>query len=420
MIIFMIKPIFLALSSNTEPDDFVLAQDLFNNPSNHEGDHCVEQLIDCFKDYLGAKEVFAFDSGRSALYRIVQSFNLPKGAGVMVPGFTCAAAVNPLIWAGLKPVFVDIDQSLNINQEDLVSKIRPGVKVVLAQHTFGLPLDMDFISRISQENELLIIEDCAHSLGASWRGKLTGSWGQASFFSFGRDKIISSVFGGLAVLNDQNLVKTMKRFRKNTTLPSKKWIRQQLKHPLLVEKWIKPLYGYGEIGRKMLLFLQKTGWLSKSMTREEKRGQFRPAKAMPEAMAALALNQFLKLDKFNLHRQEIADFYRHELSDLPLSLPSFNSERVYLKFPVILPDKDMADKFIHRMRAEKIYLYDGWRGSPIVPADTCLTAMKYLVGDCPTAEDICQRLVNLPTHININLSDAERMTKVIKQYFYSL
>lgn len=98
------------------------------------------------------------------------------------------------MWAGGVPVFVDIDPATyNIDTKDMRKKITHKSKVVVIQHSFGLPQNLDEILQIARENNLLVIEDCAHTLGAKYKGKAIGTFGNASIFSFGATKIIDAL-----------------------------------------------------------------------------------------------------------------------------------------------------------------------------------------------------------------------------------
>jgi len=414
------KSLFSALSPNVEKDDLELVRHLIRGRGeNYHG--AKKLLMNAFSDYMGV-EAIAFQSGRSALWAIMRSFSWPKDSEIIISGFTCAAAANPLIWAGLKPIFVDIDESLNINVSFIEKFINPKTKAILVQHTFGLPVNMEQIKNIAERYNLKIIEDCAHSLGASFDDKLTGVWGDASFFSFGRDKIISSIFGGMAVSKDKEIIKRISLIEKRSEALPKSWTRQQLKHPLLVNRWVQPLYGKKEIGRKLLLIFQKLGILSKSMSRDEKKSippEIFPAK-IPDELAMLALLQLGKIERYNKHRSQLAKYYEKSLKDLPIIMPQKSEGRIYLKFPIIMADRNLADRLLRFLRHNNIYLYDGWKNSPIVPSDVFLPSMKYKIGSCPSAEDLSGRIVNLPTHINISLDDAARISKTIIEFFNSL
>src|SRR4030043_1069325 len=163
-----IGPISISLSPNTERDDVRLALKTIFRPWLWKRGKAILELEEEFKKYLGVKYAFSFNSGRSSLMAILKVLNLEKGSEVLLQAFTCNAAVNPIIWTGLKPVFVDVNEkTFNMDAEDLRKKITlrrdsgQAPRVVMVQHTFGLSADMDEILEICQKNNLILIEDCA-------------------------------------------------------------------------------------------------------------------------------------------------------------------------------------------------------------------------------------------------------------------
>jgi len=430
-----IKPISISLSPNTEKDDIFLAFKLifqpwlWKNPSTSSGQ--VADLEEEFKKYLGVKYAISFNSGRSALMAILNSLGLNQDDEVLLQAFTCNAAVNPILWSGLKPVYVDCnEETLNIDIKDLkrtLQKIQgKKPKVLMVQHTFGLPAfakasegkpaEMDEILNVCQENNLILIEDCAHSLGAAYKGKRIGTFGQAAFFSFGRDKIISSVYGGMAITNDHSLAEKIRQFQGKLNYPSYYWILQQLLHPILVNYLILPAYGLNQyLGRILLGFFHVLPILSKSVYKKEKDGKI-PGyfpKKLPNALAILALNQFKKLEKFISHQREIAKIYDENLNELGFILPKENLERIYMRYPILIENED-TDKILKMARKKRLFLNDGWRKTPIVPPDTDQNKMQYLLGSCPKAEKIAKNILNLPTHINISQKEAKKIIEFLK------
>jgi len=204
-----LKPITISLSPNTQKDDIWMALRLIFQPWRWKKGKAIKELEDQFKKYLGIKYAFSFNSGRSSLMAILRALDLKPESEVLLQAFTCNAASNPILWSKLKPVYIDCNEdNFNINTEDLKKKITPQSRVVMVQHTFGLPAEMVKILEIAKQNNLILIEDCAHSLGADYYNQKVGTFGKAAFFSFSRDKIISSVYGGMAVTNDlENFVK---------------------------------------------------------------------------------------------------------------------------------------------------------------------------------------------------------------------
>lgn len=415
------KPISISLSPNTEKDDIFLAFKLLFQPWNWKIDvypgsylrlSASTILEEEFKKYLEVKYAIFFNSGRSALMAILNSLGLEKNDEVLLQAFTCNAAVNPIIWSKLEPVFVDCnEETLNIEIEDLKRKITSRSRVVTVQHTFGLPAEMDEILEICRKNNLILIEDCAHSLGATYKGKKIGTFGKAAFFSFGRDKIISSVYGGMAVTNDPSLAEKLRQVQ---GYPSYFWIFQQLLHPILINYFILPLYNFLKIGRLMLYFFQKIKILSKAVSEKEKKGE-NPSyfpKRLPNALAILALNQFKKLERFISHQKEIAKFYNQRLKNLGFILPKENPERVYMRYSILIENGD-TDKILKMAREKRIFLDDGWRKTAIVPPDTVPAKMKYNFGSCPKAERLAKSIINLPTHINITQKEAQGIVEFL-------
>ena len=300
-----VKPISISLSPNVESDDVKLALGLSFLPWKWKNGQSIKKLEQSFKEYLNVKYSFGFNSGRSGLMVILKSLNLEKGAGVLTQAFTCNAAVNPILWLGLKPVYVDCNKDdFNIDTESLEEILEKdkekNIKAIIVQHTFGLPAEMDKILSIAQKNNLILIEDCAHSLGAEYKDHKVGTFGKVAFFSFSRDKIISSVYGGMVVTNDNQLAKNIKENQESLNFPNRPWIFQQLLHPVLLSFIILPIYNFINLGKIFLILSQWFHILSKAVHWKEKIGE-RPSyfpKKMPNALAVLALNQFQKLEKY--------------------------------------------------------------------------------------------------------------------------
>jgi perosamine synthetase len=410
-----IKPISISLSPNTEKDDILLAFKLKFQPWKWKEGKETEELEDEFKNYLGLKYAISFNSGRSSLMAILNSLGFEKGSEVFMQAFTCNAVANPIIWAGLKPVYVDCcEDNFNINTEDLRKKIGPKTRAVIVQNTFGLPADMDEISEICRQNGLILIEDCAHSLGAEYKGKKVGTIGKVSFFSFSRDKVISSVYGGMVATNDDALAQKIKAYQGKIGYPSCCWIFQQLLHPVLMNWLILPTYKI--FGKYLLVLFQSLHILSKAVHQKEKKGLvpgYFP-KRTPNALAALAKNQFKKLEKFNNHRKEIADFYYQELLNTKYQITDtkYKEGNIFLRFSVKHQD---AHKIIREAWRQNLLIGDWYTGA-IAPSSTKMEKMQYIPGSCPIAEKLVKITLNLPTHINISPDEAKIITKFLKKY----
>lgn len=178
-------------------------------------------VIDDYNNELmrifGNKSFFFTNSGRSALYIILRSLGIPKGSKVGVPLYSCTVVFDAIIKAGFIPEFIDIDlENYTLDQVDLRKKIN-NLKALIVIHTFGRPADMDGIKGIARD--IPIIEDCAHSLFSLYKGKMTGTLGNASFFSF--KKYPSAGEGGMIILNDMSLKDNLEKLIFELHVPSK-------------------------------------------------------------------------------------------------------------------------------------------------------------------------------------------------------
>ena len=147
----------------------------------------VEQFEQAFARVLGSGHVktCSTEYGRTALYFILKAMNLPKGGEIIVPAFTFWVVPEVTRVAGLTPVFADINPAtFTLDPAAVERAITPKTVAILPTHLYGLPCDMDPILDLARRHNLKVIEDCAHSLGATYKGRMTGTLGDASFFSF--------------------------------------------------------------------------------------------------------------------------------------------------------------------------------------------------------------------------------------------
>lgn len=357
-----------ALSPNTETDDVFLALRVLFMPWKWKRGSAVGKV----EQRLGG---VSFNSGRAALLAILRTLNIGRGDEVIVQAFTCVAVPNSVRWAGATPVFADIGDQYTMDPQDFEKKITPHTKAVIVQHTFGIPADMDRILPIAKMHHLKVIEDFAHTMSLPLRG-------DAGFYSFGRDKVLSSVFGGLAVGVD------VKKYHKKLEYPSYFWIFQQLLHPIAFST-ILPLYQLG-IGKVLLVILQRLHLLSFPVYPEEKKGRqpsVFPAK-YPNALAMLLVNQLKKLDRYSRIRET--------------AVSAYGGKGPLLRYPKIVDDPALV---LAKARKKGILL-GNWYHNVVDPTDP-----QYRTGSCPKAEEAARGIINLPTRVSV--ADAARVLKAL-------
>ncbi|MBN2056052.1 aminotransferase class I/II-fold pyridoxal phosphate-dependent enzyme [bacterium] len=158
-----------------------------------------------FARFVGVAHAVAVSSGRQGLRAIVRALGLTRGSRILVPAYTYRAVVQALRAEGMVPVFVDIramDHNMDLAAVDAAAS---DAQAVIATHIFGNPLEMDRLLAIAGRNGLVVIEDCAHALGATSGDRQVGSFGRASFFSFGATKLFNTFGGGMVATSDAEL-----------------------------------------------------------------------------------------------------------------------------------------------------------------------------------------------------------------------
>ncbi|MBQ9936661.1 MAG: UDP-4-amino-4,6-dideoxy-N-acetyl-beta-L-altrosamine transaminase [Lachnospiraceae bacterium] len=165
-------------------------------------------------DYVGAKYAVAVNSGTAALHIACLAAGIKAGDEVITSPITFAASSNCVLYCGGTPVFADIDaDTYNISSSDIEAKITDKTRAIIPVHYTGQPCDMDEISSIAKKHNLIVIEDAAHALGASYKGKMVGSMSDMTCFSFHPVKPITTGEGGMVVTNDEALYKRLLLFR---------------------------------------------------------------------------------------------------------------------------------------------------------------------------------------------------------------
>ena len=396
----MAKPILISISPNTDPSDVKLAIKLLFRPRLWQQGKAVNQLKNKLKKYFHTNNCFLLNSARTGLYLALKSLKLKPTDEILCQAFTCVVVPNSIIWAKAKPVFVDtIKNDFNVDINDLAKKITNKSKAIIIQHTFGNPDNISAIKKLCQQHDLVLIEDCAHSLGAEYNSKKIGTFGDLTVLSFGRDKVISSVFGGVLIVNNKKFIKSIKQLTVNLKYPSLFWIFQQLLHPIIFSLII-PIYFSWQInkftlGKFFLFFFQKLNLISQPVSQSEKNNQMTllPQK-LPNALASLAVHQFSKLKSLNQSRRKIAGQYQKDLN-----LSSISQNSIFLRFPLLV---NQPEKLIKLAKKQHILLGDWYR--PLIAPNIC-----------PNAQAVSQKIINLPTHPKMNFNDIKRITKFIKQ-----
>jgi 8-amino-3,8-dideoxy-alpha-D-manno-octulosonate transaminase len=165
-----------------------------------------------FASRMGTKYALGVTSGTAALQCALAALEVGPGDEVILPSWTWHSCFNTIVLAGALPVCAEIDESFNLDPADIERHITPHTKVILAAHLQGNPCDMDRVLAIARAHKLRVLEDCAQSVGASYKGKPVGSMGDVGIYSLQLNKTITSGEGGAVVTSDPVLFERASRF----------------------------------------------------------------------------------------------------------------------------------------------------------------------------------------------------------------
>lgn len=411
----MKKLISPGLSPNLELVDVFEAIKMLFKPALFKNGDMTSKVEAWFKYNYNSDFVFTFSAAREGLYAIFKAIKIKSDDEVIVQAFTCSAAVYPILWVGAKVVFVDIDsKSLSVSISSLKKKITSKTRVIILQHTFGIPGPIDEIKKIAGDKKIFLIEDCAHVIGSFGNGRKLGTNFDAAIFSFGRDKAVSSVFGGAVIVKKRSVAQNLSAIEPLSPYPSTLWVYQQLAHPILTFLVLKGFFIHQDLGRLLLIIFKELHFISKPIL-ENANLQFVDkgrVKRFSNALATLALSQLVRSNRFNRRRREIVLQYKEKLKGI-IKFVSYDPTVPYLRFPILVEKREKLFEFC---KEDLVYLGD-WYSNVIDPKDTDFKEIGYVRGSCKTAERIASQVVNLPCYPTMNDDDVKRIISLITDFF---
>lgn len=342
----------------------------------------VTEFEDAVSQYVGGGiHAAALNSCTGGLYLSLLAHGIGKGDEVIVPTWTFAATGHVVIWTGAKPVLCDIDEStLNIDTDMMEGLISAKTKAIIPVHFAGYPCDMDRIKRIAKKHDLIVIEDAAHAIGAKYKGRKIGNFGDATVFSFYATKNLACGEGGMVVSKDEDVIGRIRRL------------------------------SYFGIDKEAHSRYKKTGsWYYEIEGIGYKYN-------MDSIHAAIALVQLKKLDENNARRRAIAKTYRECLDErVRFTTDDSANYHIYHLFAVRI-GKDIIDRndFIARLKARNI-----GTGVHFIPLHKHPYYRKISDGKrFPVADRVYEEIISLPMFPGMSDKDVnyviENMNEIIK------
>ena len=184
----------------------------FNHDAQREGHWKAKDFEKEVAQFTGAKHALAVSSGSTAVNTMLAACGVGYGDEVIVPPFTYIATIEAVLLAGALPVFAEIDDTLCMSAEGIRTVLSPKTKAILLVHMCGAAADLDGIIAICKEKNIQLIEDSAQALGASYKGKMLGTFGLMGSFSYDFFKINTCGEGGIVITDDHELWDTAQQF----------------------------------------------------------------------------------------------------------------------------------------------------------------------------------------------------------------
>jgi dTDP-4-amino-4,6-dideoxygalactose transaminase len=344
--------------------EIIYIQDIMSNTRVMSGDGAFSKKVHMFiESKFNAKKAFLTTSCTTALEMATHLLKLKPGDEVIVPSYTFASTVNPIVMAGAKPIFTEINgDTLNIDPEDIKKKITVRTKAIYPVHYAGVACDMDAIMEIAQDTKIAVVEDAAQGVNAKYKDRYLGTIGDLGCYSFHDTKNFTCGEGGALLINndDHELRERAEIMREKGTNRSK-FFRGE------VDK-----YTWVDIGSSYL-----------------------PS----DILAAYLLAQLEAADKIQCLRMRIWDAYNEMLKPfekdgivrLPV-IPDYATHNAHMYY-VLFNDAGTRDLIMHQLKEKGIHAvfhYIPLHSSPMG------RSLGWKPDDLPITEHVSERLLRLP------------------------
>lgn len=191
----------------TKEIEKAVVEQLHDTISIYDNSNIFKKFEEEFAKYHNKKYGLVTSSGTAALHSLYDAINLKQGDEVICPVYTFFATVTPIFQTGAKPVFVDCDDTGNIDYTKIEEKINKNTKAIMVTHMWGYPCKMDKLREIADKYGIYLLEDCSHAHGGEYKGKKLGEWSDAAAFSLQGNKIITGGEGGIIITNNKYIYK---------------------------------------------------------------------------------------------------------------------------------------------------------------------------------------------------------------------
>lgn len=366
------------------------------------GDEEIEEVIQCLKSgwlgtgprvakfeedfarYRGSHTAVALNSCTAGLHLSMIAAGIGPGDEVITTPLTFCATVNAIIHSGARPVLADVDpNSMNIDPAMIEAAITPRTKAIVPVHFAGRPCEMDAIMAIARQNDLMVIEDCAHAIETEYKGISAGMMGDFGCFSFYVTKNVATGEGGMVIAKNPEHAARIK------TLAL---------HGMSRDAWKR----FSDEGYKHY-YVTEAGFKCNMM----------------DIQAALGIHQLARVEENWIKRKALWKYYQQELADLPVTLPvepEADTRHAYHLFPILIDEAKVEvtrDEFLQAMNTRGIGI--GVHYLSIAEHPYYQETFSWRPEDFPHSARIGRQTVSLPFSAKLTDHEAQRVVDAVRR-----
>jgi dTDP-4-amino-4,6-dideoxygalactose transaminase len=350
----------------------------------------------------------AFASARMGFYATMKVLRISSDDEVILLGATCSVMVNAVLKVGAKPIFADIDpDTFGSSLHSIEQCVSIKTKLIVAQHSFGIPCDIEPIMKFAQQKNIFVVEDCALTLGSTINGKIVGNFGDVAIFSTDHSKPLSSLSGGVVYSNNEKIIGKIREIQIESpelNLGRQKALWRRLLVKRRLAKWptaCMRLIDYSDVFFEKLFGIERPFLVSDYSSKPGHMNYPYPAR-LPPFLAQLGIFGIKKWPQIQNERKKARDLYLSLLDKtdvkrfLPTSYRSDDLDIVPLRVCWSMPNGDLMREKLSKL----IDTGNTWFMRPIISSEANLEAYGYSWSACPVSESLGPNMINLPCDID--------------------
>ena len=367
------------------------------------------------KHFDNVAGVFFFNSGRAALAACLKARGIKEGDEVLLSAYTCLAVPTAIISTGAKPIYIDLKSgSLNMSKELILAAINPNVKAIIIQHTLGSPAEIIEIVSLFSNSGILIIEDCALSIGSKINDKFLGTFADAAIFSMELSKTLSCGWGGILMINSQSVKNEVNIFYNSISsrniIDSNRDFIQTIISSVCYDPKLLDI-----IGKYIVYFFYKINIFRKSTPILEFQGVISDnfIQKMGKAQLIIAIYQWKRFKEIITRCEQNTKFLQSELAKININLIGLPNKFETSVTPRVSFLHNNRDLVIQYFSAKNIEL-GSWFDGPLSPLPSA-SIYNYNKSFYPIAVQLSNSIVNIPSHSRLTTKDLNKILLVFNE-----